>query len=74
MKKHHIVILTVSILITAGLFIHDTLYDNLGGAPYTLGDMVKDIIFAGSFYTALFYVLISAFYSWYKSERPKISN
>ena len=68
MKKHHIVILIIALMLTALVFVNDYFHDPTA-EPYPVREIIKDIVFAGSFYTALFYAMIFGFYSWYKDSR-----
>ena len=61
LKQHHKIILVVSVLLTAGCFVHDYLYD-LPGTPYAIDEIVSDILWGGSIYFALFFGIISAIF------------
>ncbi len=61
MKKADKIILLISILLTSMLFVHDWLYDPVNG-PYGIGQVISDILFAGTMYTGLFFVLLRAGY------------
>jgi hypothetical protein len=62
MKAHKIVILVIAVLLTAGVWYHEYLYD-YPKPPMTVWDHLFEIVFVGTGYATVFYFVMSGIYT-----------
>jgi hypothetical protein len=61
MKRPYLIILVISIALTALAFLHDLIYD-IPSVPYTLAMHITDILITGPIYIAIIFAIISGAY------------
>lgn len=61
MGRPYKIILLFSVCLMLLLFVHDAIYDD-PGKPYPIQEIITDLLFAGTMYTALFFGAIAGVY------------
>ncbi len=62
MKKHNVLLLSLSVLLTTLAFAYDYKYDS-PSVPYTLAQTIVEILITGSLYTGIIYMLLYGLYT-----------
>lgn len=73
MKRPYRIILTISVVLTTILFLHEYLYD-IPGTPYTILQTISEIIFTAPLFTGFFFLIISGTYLVINLALPGNSN